>query len=531
MKLLGIMSILFLVFATIALAVPVAEITADPTSGPAPLDVDFEATEDASAVEYAWDFGDGENTTGRVVGYTFDTEGVYTVTLTVTDNVSNTSTDTVDINVTTPLTGSSFEVSTTELDFGGSNQERDETLTKTVTITNTGATTLTDVALEESTSWDSDYKLAITPASYPSVTSGNSVDFQVSIFVPLDQDSGEKNLGKLNAVATAGTALAPKEIVVNLETESNLEITEIEYDITGGDSDDLSLSGDSDEIGDDVTLGDEIEITVVVENTFDENIDIEDVEVLIKDEDNELDFDEDKQDTSRIRDGDDDKFEFVFTVDDDRDIDDGDVFSFDIEARGDDENGARHKDIFTVEVEITREDDEVQIIDVRLVPSRVKCDNSVRLEVVIENTGLDDQNRAVVEVESSLLDLDTKDTNIEIDEGDDYTAKFTIDTRDLEPGVYPIDVFAGYKLGRTDDTDFIDLVVETCGEEEEEEEEEDDVPTLPPDFDDFPTGDVVYGESEGDDDGEPNYLVIALLALAVIVVIILIIILLVKATS
>ena len=67
MKLFGILTVFLLAFATLTLAAPVAEITADPLTGDAPLDVAFEATEDVNATSYVWDFGDGTADTGRTL--------------------------------------------------------------------------------------------------------------------------------------------------------------------------------------------------------------------------------------------------------------------------------------------------------------------------------------------------------------------------------------------------------------------------------------------------------------------------------
>ncbi len=69
---------------------PIANFTATPTSGYAPLTVVFNASQsydpDGTITSYAWGFGDGSNTIGQAVNHTYTNAGVYTVTLTVTDN-------------------------------------------------------------------------------------------------------------------------------------------------------------------------------------------------------------------------------------------------------------------------------------------------------------------------------------------------------------------------------------------------------------------------------------------------------------
>ena len=50
---------------------------------------------EGSIVSYDWDFGDGATASGAVVTHTYSSQGAYLVTLTVTDNASNTGTQTL----------------------------------------------------------------------------------------------------------------------------------------------------------------------------------------------------------------------------------------------------------------------------------------------------------------------------------------------------------------------------------------------------------------------------------------------------
>jgi PKD repeat protein len=69
---------------------PVADFTATPPSGPAPLEVTFDSRfsddPDGTIVRRSWDFGGGTRETGTVVRRTFETVGVHRITLTVTDD-------------------------------------------------------------------------------------------------------------------------------------------------------------------------------------------------------------------------------------------------------------------------------------------------------------------------------------------------------------------------------------------------------------------------------------------------------------
>ena len=81
---------------------PTAAFTASPMSGPAPLDVAFDASGSSSpgatVTSYVWSFGASE--TDPLATHTFAAAGTYTVVLTVTDSRNQTATATATITVT-----------------------------------------------------------------------------------------------------------------------------------------------------------------------------------------------------------------------------------------------------------------------------------------------------------------------------------------------------------------------------------------------------------------------------------------------
>jgi len=88
---------------------PKANIVAAPTSGPAPLTVDFDGTgssdPDGQVVAYAWSFGDGTSGTGATAQHVYQSDGTYTATLTVTDDKGATGTAQVAIVVSSEPRG------------------------------------------------------------------------------------------------------------------------------------------------------------------------------------------------------------------------------------------------------------------------------------------------------------------------------------------------------------------------------------------------------------------------------------------
>ncbi|WP_189362655.1 malectin domain-containing carbohydrate-binding protein, partial [Algibacter mikhailovii] len=82
---------------------PVAVADSDITSGPAPLTVVFDSSgssDDKAITDYAWDFDDGTPESNEASpSHIFTAAGNYTVTLTVTDDEGESSTDSIDITV------------------------------------------------------------------------------------------------------------------------------------------------------------------------------------------------------------------------------------------------------------------------------------------------------------------------------------------------------------------------------------------------------------------------------------------------
>jgi PKD repeat protein len=89
-------------YITVTEQAPVADFSASPTSGDAPLTVNFTDLSTGEPISWLWDFGDGTGTsTAQNPFYTYSTSGAYTVTLTATNAYGDDDERKVDyINVT-----------------------------------------------------------------------------------------------------------------------------------------------------------------------------------------------------------------------------------------------------------------------------------------------------------------------------------------------------------------------------------------------------------------------------------------------
>ena len=95
-----------LITVSAAIPAPVANFSANTTSGPAPLSVVFTSASTGSISSYAWNFGDGSSSTMQNSTHSYAAAGTYSVSLTVTGSGgSNTQTKTNYISVAQPTTG------------------------------------------------------------------------------------------------------------------------------------------------------------------------------------------------------------------------------------------------------------------------------------------------------------------------------------------------------------------------------------------------------------------------------------------
>ena len=120
---------------------PNAQFTATPLSGQAPLTVTVDASassdDDGTIASYAWDFGEGNTGTGSTTSHTYSADGVYTITLTVTDNQG--ATDNVSATITVSSGGSTETTVTLQDGLNNYTGTRDTYLSSPQASTNFGS--------------------------------------------------------------------------------------------------------------------------------------------------------------------------------------------------------------------------------------------------------------------------------------------------------------------------------------------------------------------------------------------------------
>lgn len=82
---------------------PVANFTATPASGQAPLEVEFDSSSSkGKGLTYEWNFGDGQTGTGKKIKHIFSNAGQFNVKLMVIDKAGRTAEKTGAINIKAP---------------------------------------------------------------------------------------------------------------------------------------------------------------------------------------------------------------------------------------------------------------------------------------------------------------------------------------------------------------------------------------------------------------------------------------------
>lgn len=416
-----------------------------------------------------------------VITWTPSSTGAFSVAVNVSDG-----TDSDSQAYTLTVSPQTATLSLSEVNLGGSSQQRDENDTAILTVTNTGSETVTGINLTSSA--NADYQVSFSQTTIASLAAGASTQITVEAYVPDDKDSESERIATITARGTSSLGAVTATSDMNMEAENMLLI----YDL------DVKVNGRSKDVDDgesvEVFPGAEIEVTIVVKNYYSKSTDIqmEDVEVMVFSDD--IDVDE-TDDIRKIRDGNKESITLTFSIDIDED---SGTYDIEVTVEGDDENGAKHTDTWDIEFDLTEEG--IIITSLRLNPESLRCgDDSFDVEFDLTNVEDDDVEDAAFDLEVKGLGYEKRVTRVEILDEDTITKSYTIVIpEDAEPGIHLVSLKAYIDFDELTHTRYASVTIPSGCEdvaEEDEEEQEDEV------ADDF----TFVGDSEGEDTEEKGF--------------------------
>lgn len=358
-----------------------------------------------------------------------------------------------DVNVTE---GGVVVLSATELNFGSASQERGQSTTATITLTNTGTKPMTGLkltALDQSNNLlDSKYNFNVNALETYTIASGETKTLTINLDVPTDKNSRREQVGKLKIEGIIDGKDLSTLLPMYMEAKSYLSIDKVMIEVQNRNLDEKITQGEN---FDELEEGDEITVTVTLENLYSKssNIQIEKSYVKIEADENDWDIDDESNDVD-IREDDKETYEMTFTIDN-LDNDKTDVL---IQAFGKDENGNfQHYAELTFELEVQSTSGDIKINDITWKDSSISCkDNYAELEVELKNKGNSDERRAAirVEIDDNSFSYDETEESIRVNKDDTETVTFRIPLDDnMDSGNYDVAITAYYNTNKKSDTD------------------------------------------------------------------------------
>ena len=401
------------------------------------------------------------------------------------------------------------------IEFGSDSQEREELVTATFNIMNTGDETIAGLSIESS-NVNEDYAFTILTPPLASIASGETTTFTARLFIPLDQDSGSLDIGDMLINYDTNNQMSEE---ITLITESFLDVDGLRVYING-DSEGSIDEGDEVE----VEIEDEVELEIRLENTdneynFDDGIELTfEIDELNIDEDEDYDDDLDEGETS-------DEIEITFTIPSDED--DGVVEAI-LTVTAEDENGAEHTIEYIFEFDVDKPSHMIKINDVTLSTSTVISGRTAEVQIEIENLGRDDEDEVYIEILNDDLGLDEKIGPYDLDEGDELTRSISFEIPEDAEGEYVLYLRTYYDRTDFSDSEIISLNVVSDGTTSSETESTNDqgttVTTTPAPT--SPINNPTYGEPiESSFFGSDSSVLILLIVLIVVMIGVMVVIL------
>jgi hypothetical protein len=238
---------------------------------------------------------------------------------------------------------------------------------------------------------------------------------------------------------------------VGKSTIPGLKITELRVDGTR-----FKIDEEGTSVADDIKPGDEIDIKVEVENTFQDknDPDIEDIEIKVTiigiedDDEDDLEKESSTFDLAPRRNED-----VTFKFDIPNEVEHNKKYRVRVEVDGRDEDGRKYNALAQGYVKIEKDDHDVYIHEFDLSPSTLRCTNTLSADIEIINRGEDDERDARLRIYSDALNID-RTINFDLDEDPDkddfkYEKNFLFTVGDnIEEGEYKITLETFYDKDR-----------------------------------------------------------------------------------
>lgn len=377
----------------------------------------------------------------------------------------------------------SAQLTVSDLTLGSSDQNREESVSGTLTVTNTDAAktfTLGSITYAKETKYsDAKYMHTVT-ATLPTdlvLSPGESGTISVSAVVPLNLDAIDASLvgtsfktGAFTLTATDGTTpvSVSKDLKMQAKNELKFRKGKVTLQSEGATPSEKTFR-DGNTVKD-IKPGDKLNLEFEIENNFPSSgtreTDFDDVLVGIT-LTNENDFDlDDDEDSFSISAGDTETAKFSLTVEEDAKDRKSTV---EAKISGLDENGAKHGQNIRVSLDITRDNHDVVVRKIDLSPSRIACgaSRSVQVSTSLLNRGKIDEDEAGVEVRVSDLNLFERKTGLSLDQDDSASATVSLTVPEsAKAGTYNVDVVSLYDTTVKNNVRNAQLTVEECKKSE-----------------------------------------------------------------
>ncbi len=354
-----------------------------------------------------------------------------------------------------------FEVSYEDLD------DNDDTLAidQKITITNNGISA-ENLAFSLQ-NLGTDYDLTVSPSTLE-LAAGSSYELTLSGNIPVNVDQGEAEIGQLKI-----TGAAQGELIYTLKTDVQpmLRVKEIVISVNGEkqktvDETDATLKN--------LMPGDEIEMKFLLENRFNDDYDDGPISGEVNVELNDNNFGDDVSesedfdlDAGADNEGSEVTINFVVPS-----TAEEDSYQMDITVEGKDDNKAQYTTDWKLNLEVERDDDDVRIEKITLLPEQIACSETAMLTVKVTNYGNDKQNNAALIVTSSELKLNEKYPLIlkaGTSDGNSVTKQLPVNVENLAAGKYAITATAYYDFDTYGDKKTVELTIDSCSAAAEEE--------------------------------------------------------------